>query len=221
MSLILSDLVVEYPDPSGGIRRVLDVPRFELELGTQACLVGGSGSGKTTLLNVISGITLPTSGKVLHGDTDIAGLPEAARDRFRARRIGIVFQTFNLLQGLSAIENVALAGSLAGLPIRDARVRARELLVRVGLQGQLDSRPARMSVGEQQRTSIARAVMTRPELILADEPTANLDPENGRAVIDLLREVAEESSAQLLLVTHEPEVKARFERVLPIGELAA
>lgn len=221
MNLALEDLVVAYRQPDGSERPVLVVPQFRLAAGEQLCLFGGSGSGKTTLLHVISGIVLPTKGRVFHGEVDIADLHEAARDRFRAAHIGYVFQTFNLLQGLSARENVALAGTLGGLGRQAARERASELLARVGLAHREHARPGQLSVGEQQRTAIARAVINRPTLLLADEPTANLDPEHGHKVIDLLQEVAREAQATLLLVTHEPDIRARFSAQRSLKDFAA
>lgn len=221
MALSIESLVVSYPRPGGARTTILDIPSFVIEDGARLCLVGGSGSGKTTLLNVLAGIVMPTGGRVRYGDQDITALPEAQRDAFRARNLGYVFQTFNLLQGLSALENVALAATIAGTGRKLAHDQARDLLVRVGLEHRLTARPSQMSVGEQQRTAIARAVVNKPGTVLADEPTANLDPENGMQVIDLLQKVTGEAGARLVLVTHEPEVQARFDRVVQLKELAA
>ncbi|MEZ6197296.1 MAG: ABC transporter ATP-binding protein [Planctomycetota bacterium] len=218
MSLRIEDLEHRYEDRGPA---TLHVPRYALEDGEQACLVGGSGSGKTTFLNLVAGILAPRRGVVRHGETDIAALGEAARDRFRARRIGYVFQTFNLLQGLSALENLLLPLGFAGVRGEEARTRALETLGRVGVGALADSRPARMSVGEQQRVAIARALVNGPALVLADEPTANLDEENAERALDLLRGSVAEAGASLLLVTHTRSVRDRFDRVETMAEISA
>jgi ABC-type lipoprotein export system ATPase subunit len=174
-------------------------------------LMGRSGSGKTTLLHIIAGITRADAGMVHVDGTDIGRLPEAARDRFRAAKIGYVFQAFNLLGGFSALENVLLGMSFAGGGVD--RDRARGLLRRVGLEHRLSHRPAMLSVGEQQRVAVARALANRPKLLLADEPTANIDAAHQQQIVDLLRETCREEQVALLLVTHSREVAEQFERV--------
>ena len=221
MDIRLKELQVIYRGVGGHDTPVLDVPDFRIEAGRQVCLVGGSGSGKTTLLNTIAGIVRPTRGQVLYGDEDVAALPEARRDSFRARHVGFVFQTFNLLQGLTALENVALAAHFGGLKGQQGTERAMGLLRRVGLESRLDARPGEMSVGEQQRVAIARAVINRPTIVLADEPTANLDVDNGEQVLGLLKEAASASESILLLVTHEPRVRDHFEDVKSLEEISA
>jgi putative ABC transport system ATP-binding protein len=144
-------------------------------------------------------------------------LAEAARDRFRARHIGFVFQTFNLLAGFSALENVLLGMTFTGQ--RNDAQRAIELLKRVGLGNRLSHKPAALSVGEQQRVAVARALVNRPVLLLADEPTANIDPAHQQRVIDLLREVCQAENVAMLLVTHSSEVSAQFDRVEHLEEL--
>ena len=191
---------------------------LHLDAGERACVVGGSGSGKTTLLHVLAGIVSPTKGRVRHGEVDLFALKEAARDRFRASMIGYVFQTAQLLQGLSALENVALAASLAGRKSGEARAKAAAILKRVELSHRLEARPGTLSVGEQQRVGIARALVTEPSIVLADEPTASLDERRSAEVLDLLDEVVSEAGATLLLVTHEPRVRDRFERVLDLDQ---
>ena len=220
MSIRLEDLKVSFAMSGSGTVDVLDIPSLDVPEGKPLCLVGGSGSGKTTLLNVVAGIVPPTSGRVLHGDVDIARLSEAARDRFRAESIGYVFQTFNLLQGLTARENVMIALAFAGTHGKPARTRSDELLERMRLTHRADARPGTMSVGEQQRVALARAVANRPRVVLADEPTANLDEENGDEVLDLLQETTSDEGSVLLLVTHETRVQARFERTLPLTEVS-
>lgn len=195
---------------------ILDVPRFELASAEQVVLVGSSGGGKSTLLNVIAGISTPDSGSVTIDGYDITTMIEAARDRFRAQRIGYVFQTFNLLQAFSALENVLLGMSFSGRPVD--RAHAVELLTRVGLGHRLSHRPAQLSVGEQQRVAVARALANRPTLLLADEPTANVDVANQETILRLIRDACRENKVSLLMVTHSTDVAARFDRQVNLSE---
>jgi putative ABC transport system ATP-binding protein len=160
---------------------------------------------------VISGLATPDEGRITIQKTDVTRLAEAARDRFRARYIGFVFQTFNLLAGFSALENVLLGMTFTGQ--RNDPQRATELLGRVGLGHRLTHKPAALSVGEQQRVAVARALVNKPVLLLADEPTANIDPSHQQQVIDLLREVCRAENVAMLLVTHSDEVAKQFQRV--------
>lgn len=211
MSLLIEHLTKTYRQPDGSAIPVLDIERFELQRGEQAVLVGSSGGGKTTLLNVIAGLRTPDSGRVVIDGTNVTALSEAARDRFRAERIGFVFQTFNLLPAFTALENVLLGMSFGGG--RVDRSRAKELLARVGLSHRLNNRPAQLSVGERQRVAVARALANKPSLMLADEPTANVDAANQQAVLDMIREACREQNVSLLLVTHSPQVAEQFDRV--------
>lgn len=215
MSLLIEHLRKSYREPGGERLPVLNIDRFELQPGEQAALVGQSGGGKTTLLNVVSGITSADAGRVVVDGVDVARLNEVRRDRFRAERIGIVFQTFNLLPAFTALENVLLGMTFSG---RTDRVYARELLERVGLGKRLSHRPPQLSVGEQQRVAVARALANRPRLMLADEPTANVDVANQQRILDLIREACREHQVSLLLVTHAPEVSQQFERVEKLAE---
>lgn len=193
---------------------VLDIPRFEVPAGAIQGLAGPSGSGKTTLLNVVTGILTPGRGLVRILGLDLAGLPPAARDRFRAAKIGYVFQAFNLLPPLTALENVLLPmGFDGGIPRGERRERAAALLDRVGLSARLHHRPPQLSHGEQQRVGIARALANHPRLIVADEPTASLEPGLARDVVRLLLAVCREEQATLLLATHDPDVLALLDRV--------
>jgi putative ABC transport system ATP-binding protein len=195
---------------------ILDIAEFRLAAAEQMVLVGRSGCGKTTLLHVIAGISNPDSGSVELDGCDITSLSEPGRDRIRADKIGYVFQTFNLLPGFSALENVLLAMTFAA-GRADAR-RAAALLGRVGLGHRLSHKPTMLSVGEQQRVAVARALANRPKLLLADEPTANVDSRNQQQIIDLIRETSGEENVALILVTHTPEVAEQFDRVERLDE---
>lgn len=209
MSLMLRNVKKSYREPGGNLLPVLNVAEFSLAKGEQVSLLGRSGGGKTTLLNVISGIATPDAGEIVVDGVNVAKLPEPARDRFRAERIGFVFQTFHLLPAFSALENVLLGMSFSG---RADRQYARNLLDRVGLRARLNHRPAQLSVGEQQRVSVARALANRPSLMLADEPTASVDLANQEVILNLLRDTCRENQVSLLLVTHSPEIAAQFDR---------
>ena len=215
--LRLENLQKSYTQPDGKVLPVLDIPRFHSAPAEQMVLVGRSGCGKSTLLHVIAGIGSADSGKVIVNGLDITRLPEAGRDRFRAENIGYVFQTFNLLPGFSALENVQLGMTFARG--RKDAARARDLLDRVGLSHRLSHKPSTMSVGEQQRTAVARALANRPKLLLADEPTANVDPANQQAIIDLIRRTCKEEGVALIIVTHALEVAEQFERVDRLEEI--
>jgi putative ABC transport system ATP-binding protein len=164
--LLVENVKKSYREPGGESLPILDVPRLELAAGEQAVIRGRSGGGKTTLLNVIAGLATADAGRVVVKGTDVTRLPEAGRDRFRARHIGFVFQTFNLLPGFTALENVLLGMTFTGQP-HDPQ-RARDLLGRVGLAHRLSHKPSALSVGEKQRVAVARALVNRPALLLAD-----------------------------------------------------
>jgi putative ABC transport system ATP-binding protein len=200
-----------FHQPGGGRLHVLDIPTYRLDVGEQAALIGRSGCGKTTLLHVIAGIGRPDSGQVVIDRLDITRLPEAGVDRFRAEKIGYVFQTFNLMSGFTALENVQLGMTFARG--KKDMARAKHLLERVGLGHRLSHRPSALSVGEQQRVAVARALANQPKLLLADEPTANVDPANQQQIVDLIRHTCREEGVTLLMVTHAREVAEQFERV--------
>jgi len=187
-----------------------------LASGEIAVLLGRSGSGKSTLLNVIAGIDRPTAGSVLVNGTDLTALDEQARTRFRRAHIGFVFQFFNLIPLLTVEENLLLPLELNGRADAKGVARARELLERVGLGGRGDSYPERLSGGEQQRVAIARALIHDPALILADEPTGNLDVETAADVLDLLDTLAREMGRTVLMVTHSREVVGVADRIYAI-----
>lgn len=212
----LKQLRKSFPDPSTGLRQpVLDIPEFSVWEGQHIAVRGTSGSGKTTLLHCISGMTLPDSGVISVLGTDITRLSESQRDRYRANHIGYIFQSFNLLDGFTALENVQL-----GMQFADKKIpasRAKELLSRVGLSERLNNRPSQLSMGQQQRVCIARALANDPEIILADEPTGSLDPKTSAEVLALIKEVTQGKT--LILVSHETEVLAQFETNLDLTEL--
>ncbi len=215
--LELTQVSKSYIEPNGQVLPILKIPRFHVEQGEQVVLMGKSGSGKTTLLHIIAGISQPDRGNVNVAGVNIAALPEAQRDRFRAEHIGYVFQTFNLLPGFSALENVMLGMAFTGGAVD--RARAIGLLERVGLGGRLTHKPSQLSVGEQQRVSVARALANRPRVLLADEPTANVDPGHQQQIVDLIRQTCEEEQVALVLVTHTPEVASQFDRVDRLEEI--
>lgn len=214
--LRLTNVQKSFIEPDGTPLPVLDITDFEVAAAEQMVLVGRSGGGKTTLLHVIAGISRPDRGQVEVNGVDIATLPEAGRDRFRADNIGYVFQTFNLLPGFSALENVLLGMTFARG--RADSQRAVTLLNRVGLGHRLTHKPAMLSVGEQQRVAVARALANRPKLLLADEPTANVDSRNQQHIIELIKQTCSEEQVALVLVTHTPEVAGQFSRVERLDE---
>jgi putative ABC transport system ATP-binding protein len=214
--LRLSGLTKSFPVPDGGEKMIIDVPEFSLGVGETLALRGESGSGKTTFLNLIAGILSPDSGSIWVGDGDMAALGEHRRDRLRASSIGYIFQTFNLLQGYTCLENVLLGMAFGG---RADEARARALLERVGLSHRLGHFPRQLSTGQQQRVAVARALAKRPALVLADEPTGNLDRANAREALRLIRETCAENGASLLLVSHDPDVLGSFQDVLDFSKL--
>ncbi len=211
MSLLLEKIRKSYVEPNGRKLPVLGIDRFEVKQGEQVALLGASGGGKTTLLNIISGILTPDSGTVVVDGRDIATMPEVVRDRYRANRIGIVFQTFNLLPAFTALENVMLGMAFSGKSAD--REFAKKLLERVGLGHRLHHSPSKLSVGEQQRVAVARALANKPVLLLADEPTANVDPANQQLILDLIRDTCRDHNVSLLMVTHSMDVASTFKRV--------
>jgi putative ABC transport system ATP-binding protein len=196
----------------------LDDVSLAMHRREMVALVGPSGSGKTTLLQMAGAIDRPTSGRVLHDGADLSNMKPAELTELRRREIGFVFQFFNLVPGLSAEDNVALVARLDGVARTQSRDHARALLARVGLEHRRSHLPGEMSGGEQQRVAIARALINRPGLILADEPTGNLDQASGDGIIDLLTQVAAENAASVLIVTHDMRLLPRAERVLTMSD---
>ena len=201
----------------------LTVPTWEVASGGSVAVVGPSGSGKTTLLHLVAGILEPDAGRVTLGETDLGDLSETQRRAFRIRAIGAVFQEFELLEYLDVRDNILLPYRISpGLRLdREVRERAQELAQEVGLGDKLDRRPGRLSHGERQRVAICRAVITGPSLLLADEPTGNLDPANKEVVLGILLDQARRSGATLITVTHDHAVLDRFDRVLDVATFLA
>lgn len=207
-------------DSTGTLAILRDID-FQLAAGETAALVGASGSGKSTLLTLIAGLDTPTQGTVRIADQDIFALDEDARAALRAEKVGFVFQSFQLLGNLTALENVMLPLELAGR--RDARQAATEMLERVGLSARLGHYPRLMSGGEQQRVALARAFVVRPALLLADEPTGSLDFATGESVMQLMLDLNQELGTTLVLVTHDRAIAARCDRRITIeaGQVVA
>lgn len=195
---------------------ILDHLNLHITAGESVAIIGASGSGKTTLLSLLAGLDLPSSGEIRLAGKALTTLDEDGRAALRAGRVGFVFQSFQLLAGLTALENVMLPAELAGLA--DAEQRARETLAQVGLGARLGHYPYQLSGGEQQRVAIARAFAARPEILFADEPTGNLDSATGARVIDLLFDLNRERGATLVLVTHDPALPERCGRALRLQD---
>lgn len=191
---------------------------LEIRPGDFAVLVGPSGSGKTTLLNMIGGLDTPTSGRIWVAGTEIGHMAKAERSRLRLRSIGFVFQEFNLIPVLSAIENTEFVMLLQGVPPDERRKRASALLHELGLEGMEDRRPSELSGGQQQRVAVARALAAEPLILLPDEPTANLDSKAGAALMDLMRRINEERGATFVFSTHDPMVVERAKRVIRLRD---
>lgn len=215
--LKVTDLVKSFQQPGGGSLTVLDLPEFHVDAGEQVALIGKSGGGKTTLLHLISGLLVPDSGSIQVNGIELTKLSEQGRDRFRAAAIGYVFQTFNLLPAFSAVENVRL-GMTFGQG-HQPHARARDLLERVGLADRADDKPSQLSVGQQQRVSIARALAGKPKLLLADEPTANVDPASAEIVLELIRSTCKEEEVAMLMVTHDMDIASMFDRIEKLDEI--
>ena len=184
--------------------------------GEFLCVIGPSGSGKTTLLNMISTIDKPTRGKVIYLNGVVSEMPESKLARFRLHNIGIVFQFFNLLPELTAIENVALPAIAAGIPVREAYRRAAFLLEQVGLAHRASHKPPDLSGGEQQRVAVARALVNSPKLIVADEPTGSLDTASKRQVLSLLKQVNRQHNTTVIVASHDPLVQTYATRVIKL-----
>jgi len=214
--VVVKDLKKSFPMTGSRRLAVVDVPSFSFVAGYQLAIFGGSGSGKSTFLNLMAGILKTDSGNITIGNIDLSILSEADRDQVRARLIGCVFQSFHLLQGCTALENLLVAMSVCG---HADKAKARDLLSMVGMSEKENFLPSQLSVGQQQRVGIARALSNNPQLILADEPTGSLDPENASQSIDLLRSLCKERGCALITVSHDSSIVDRFDSSLKWEDL--
>jgi len=212
----LEDLEFRYGE--GDFR--LRIRKLTVERGSRVAVVGPSGSGKTTFLHLVAGISMPRTGRVLTSGIEVTALDDAARRAFRIRNIGLVFQEFELLEYLNVLDNILLPYRIDPVLRLDpgVRERAARLAERVGIGDKLGRFANRLSQGEKQRVAVCRALLVEPELLLADEPTGNLDPANKGRVLDILVDHAEESGATLVLVTHDRDLLGRFQRVIDFRE---
>ncbi len=210
--IAIDDLRFRYPSSDFA----LSIDRFEVEQGGHTALIGPSGCGKTTLLSLIAGILLPDAGRIETVGQEVQRLGDRARRDLRVRNVGLVFQEFELLEYLNVLDNILLPYRVNRTLCLDAAVRARaeDLASRVGIGDKLERYPHRLSQGERQRVAVCRALITEPPLLLADEPTGNLDPLNKSRVLELFLECAEESGATVVAVTHDHDLLPRFERVV-------
>ena len=217
-TLRISNLTHTYAQPGLDKRTVLTIDSWGLNAGTQLLLRGISGSGKTTLMNILAGLMQPTTGEVHIGEQSLYALSEAARDRFRAQQIGYIFQTHLLAPHLTALENVEMALAFGQrLDAKTRRQRASELLAKVGLADHLKNRPAQLSTGQRLRVAVARALVVEPTILLADEPTASLDADSGKMVMDLLQAYCETQKATLIVASHDPALGSRFTQAVDLG----
>ncbi|HEX9004343.1 MAG TPA: ABC transporter ATP-binding protein [Blastocatellia bacterium] len=212
----LENVSREYGD--GKVVYALDHVNLRIERGERVAVMGPSGSGKSTLLNLICGLDEPSSGAVVIDGVNIAQLDDDRRTRLRREKIGMIFQTFNLLPTLTATENVSLPLRLNGVSRKDAEQRANTMLERVGLSGRVRHRPDEMSGGERQRIAIARALIFKPPVLLADEPTGNLDSTTGQEILNLLDALHGEFNMTILMVTHNEEAAQHCDRVIRLRD---
>lgn len=221
-TITLDHLSKVYPDAGGGLAVIRDLS-WNFAPGSATAIVGRSGVGKSTLLHLLGGLDRPSSGSVRYGDVALDSLDSDALARFRAREVGFIFQFHHLLPEFDALENVMMPLLVSRVPEEERRARAHALLARVGLAHRAHHRPGALSGGEQQRVALARAIVSRPRVLLADEPTGNLDIETARAVQELLLEVHRTDGITLIVVTHSEELAASLGEVLemlPNGQLA-
>jgi putative ABC transport system ATP-binding protein len=221
--LTVKNLTKTFEAGSGQVHALNDVS-FTVETGQFASIIGKSGSGKTTLLSLLGALDSPSSGEILVDEIDIAKLSGRNQTDYRAHKIGFVFQHYNLIPNLSALENVMLALEFGGMPAHERIGRAGELLDEVGLSDEEQKRkPGRLSGGQQQRVSIARALANRPAVILADEPTGNLDSETGKKIFDLLHSLSRSENTTILAVTHDLDIAGKTDRTFTLkdGEIVA
>jgi lipoprotein-releasing system ATP-binding protein len=216
--LLYVDALVKHYADGGRLVRVLEGVHLEVRAAEKVAIVGESGVGKSTLLHILGALDRPTSGVVRYGDADLHSLSTRALATFRNREIGFVFQFHHLMADLTAEENVMMPALIGGFGWDAARREAREILARVGLSDRLEHKPGELSGGEQQRVSVARAVVLSPRVLLADEPTGNLDPATGEEVQRLIMELNEERGVALIVVTHNPRLAGAMDRVMRLSD---
>lgn len=215
--MIRLENVVKHYSRRGETVSAFRCEQLTIEPGEYVAIVGPSGSGKTTMLSLLGGMLSPTAGKVWLDDTSVYDLPAAARSALRSQRMGFVFQTFNLVPYLTGLQNVQIPLCLLGQPAAEQESRATELLGRFGLAERLHHRPAELSVGQQQRVALARTLVNDPRIVLADEPTGNLDPESREVVLDAF-DAAHQEGRTVIMVTHDPVAASRASRSLTLRE---
>src|SRR3954465_2779227 len=213
--LVAKDLTKEYRSGDHSLAVLRDVS-FEIPQGALVSIVGPSGSGKTTLLGLLAGLDTPSHGQVLYDTVDITRLDEDQRAQLRGERVGFIFQSFQVIPTLTALENVGVPLELRG--DSNAGSRARQLLDRVGLGDRLDHFPTQLSGGEQQRVAIARAFVNSPRILFADEPTGNLDSETGAKIVQLIEELNKSSGSTVIIVTHDSSLASRTDRVIRLSD---
>jgi len=216
--LVATDLTKTFIGGDGGVLTVLDGVSLTVERGEMVAIVGASGAGKSTLLHLLGALDRPTRGRVSIGGESLDGLDEEALATLRNRKVGFVFQFHHLLREFSALENVMIPMQIAGRDTHQARTRAEELMGRVGLSARMSHRPAELSGGEQQRTAVARALALNPAIVLADEPSGNLDHTNSERLHDLFVEVSRELEISMVIATHNRSLASRADRILLIED---
>lgn len=218
MSLTVNHITKTFQAAHGPVTALDDIS-FSVSTGEFASIIGKSGSGKSTLLSLLGALDSPTSGEIIVDDIDIAKLKLHEQTTYRAKKIGFVFQQYNLIPNLSALENVMLALEFGGTPGRERKERAAQLLSDVGIDTEQQLRkPGRLSGGQQQRVSIARALANRPAIVLADEPTGNLDTETGRKIFDLLHALSRSEDTTIIVVTHDLEIAGKTDQTFTIKD---
>jgi putative ABC transport system ATP-binding protein len=218
MSLTVKDLTKTFSTPGGDVH-ALHAVSFSVDTGQFASIIGKSGSGKSTLLSLLGALDTPTGGEINVDDVNIAKLSAKQQTDYRSKKIGFVFQHYNLIPNLSALENVMLALEFGGMPASERKSRASELLEEVGIDAEQQRRkPSRLSGGQQQRVSIARALANHPAVILADEPTGNLDSETGKKIFDLLHNLSRSENTTIIAVTHDLEIAGKTDKTFHLKD---
>lgn len=216
--LSVKNLTKKFSSPSGEVTALQDI-NIMVETGEFASIIGKSGSGKSTLLSMLGALDIPSSGSIEVDNVDIAKLSAGQQTDYRAKKIGFVFQQYNLIPNLSALENVMLALEFGGMPAKQRKARAIELLDEVGIEPEEQLRkPTRLSGGQQQRVSIARALANKPSIVLADEPTGNLDEETGKKIFSLLHSLSRKENTTIIAVTHDMDIAGKTDRTFRLKD---